>query len=315
MVVPRRLHCQVALMTRAASSFWRRHTEGWPLLVVAVGIALMSAVLVVPRPTPPARVLPSPRIDRQEQRRVLALSEERAARAHAEPLPYEVRAVGELLRRFGRAAAAGDQVASAALGGDLRRAAETARERQGDEALLLLRAVQGQLFLRALERWEASGAASPDDPELAELGGTFLATARASGWISGGRLILGRAERHTLFEIRWTDLVGLAKQGPLSPSLNQWRTYYGFLLRHPAGARDARDADQRRLDVAQALGRVDPEFYTSLARGMLQVRLGDHAAAARSLQGHLAAHPNGPWQLIARNQLATALVHLGAVPR
>jgi hypothetical protein len=291
---------------RAPSGRLTRHLEGWQLGAVSVGTAILAALLLVPHPTPPD-VLPLPQVDRAAQHREDAAEHARAEAARAEPLPFDVRTVGERFRRYGRASASGDEAATHAEWVELARAARAANAQYGSEPLARLRAVQGELFLGALGRWEASGKV---DDELVELGGDLADKARASRWLSGERrLVATEDERMTLFRIRWTHLTGLLKTHPLSPTLDDWRVYFRFLLEHPEG----RPGDcspssraQAQLRYVGALEKRDPEYPASLARGVLEYRLGAPARAVLAFQDYLAQAPYGSWHLRARNYLAAA---------
>jgi hypothetical protein len=216
--------------------------------------------------------------------------------------------VGEGIRQFGRRNARGE---------------DTAREQQDivthvkavheahDEALLLrLRAVQTQYFLAALRQFERDGKPSP---ELSELGGDFVARAQQAGWLSQGRTLLpDEATVRVLFHMRWSDLIGKGAAFPFAPTLNDWRTYYRFLLQHPphnarASEIAASGMHAARLRVAVALGRKDPDYPTELAQGYLLYQLGDAAAAASAYRRHLAKHQGGPYALLARNYLIYSL--------
>ena len=271
--------------------------------MVIVGAALLAALLAVPRPVEPD-LPPMPSVDRLEQRRSLEALEARARASRREPLPFDVRATGEWLRRYGAAIAAGDERTARSHLQAARSAAYGARRRHGDEALLRLEAVQNQLFRAALRRWEATAVASTD---LTELGGDFLQKARENGWLADdGRLDANRAERAVLFKMRWVELTGLEKDHPFLPTLNEWRAYYRFLLTKPPGRTDQERA-QRQLDYVTALSRKDPSFPAALARGVLLYRMADYPRAAVAFRAHLAAHPSGPWSLRARNYLAQTL--------
>jgi hypothetical protein len=302
---------------RPAPRSWRRHLEGWQLGVLTVGLAGFAALLVLPREVVPD-VLPVPQVDRREQQRTRAEELSRARFAARQPLPFDVRAVGEYYRRYGRAVADHRHEAASVLLRELRRSAQVAHQRHGDEPLLRLRALQTYFFVKALARWELSGQRTA---ELDELSGALLLEAERAGWVRPPRrLQLTAAERTALFRIRWMDLTGLRKAARLSPSLNDWRTYYRFLLEHPssgsAAAADAapcggeRSQALRQLGVVQALHRLDPSYPASLARGVLQYRMGAYLDAAESIRMHLSLHPRGPWQLRAQNYLAASLARV-----
>ncbi len=77
-----------------------RHFEGWQLAIVTVGIVLGVALFVVPRATEPD-VLPEPRVNWNDAERLADSDRQRVHSAEQNPLPYEVRGVGEAFRNFG----------------------------------------------------------------------------------------------------------------------------------------------------------------------------------------------------------------------
>jgi hypothetical protein len=289
----------------AADSGLSRHFEGWQLGLIAVGIALAGSILAVPRAAPPTEI-PVPRIDRAEQRRQQTSDTERANSAMLVPLPFDVRAVGETLRRYGSANAAHDEVGAKLELAELRRRIVDVRALLGDEPLLALRAVQTRLFQLALSRWESGVDA---DPELEELGGNFLPKARESGWTRGRRLVLSDAERSLMFRVRWVELAGLREQHAFAPTLEDWRAYYRFLIEHPeTGARSDPRADaSARLKYVDALARLDPEYPAKLARGVLMFELGRMPEAAEAFRAHLTSREQRRYALRAQNYLSAAL--------
>jgi len=284
---------------------WERHLEGWQLGFVVVGIALVCALLVVPRAAEPHSV-PVPFVDRREQSWNDQNDIQLVRAAYASELPFEVRTVGERLRRYGAAVAGKDHSRAAAELTQLREAVVTARAGHGDSPLVILRAVQTQLFLQALQCWEAGGRG---DAALRELGGDFLRTSRANGWISGRRLVLTQRERRVLFRVRWARLTGLDEEPPYAPTLNEWRTYYRFLLDHPELGRVRHRGgppEALLMSYVAALERLDPSYPALLARGILQYRTGQYAAAARSFRSYLDQHPEAVRRVWARSFLLAA---------
>jgi hypothetical protein len=277
----------------------RRHLEGWPLGALSVGIALLAAALGLPRPVQPD-ALPLPHVDGAEVEQAAAERLGLVAQAGVAPLSFEVRSLGELIREYGRATARGQTGAAAQHRARLPRLARSVKAAEGDRALRALKAVQTELFLRALLRWEASGRA---DSELIELGGDFITKARSCGWIHG-RLLMTTEERAVLFGVRWLTLLEL-DDGPLGPTQNEWRLYYRFLLAHPEGTASQSQADRvdRQLRTVAALAKRDPDYPAALAQGVLMFRRGDLAAAADAFRAYLSSATDGAWQLRARNYL------------
>lgn len=279
-----------------------RHLEGWQPGLVAVTIALLAALLGVPRPVAPD-VLPLPRVDVRELERSEAAARALARQALGEPLPFEVRAVGEAFRRFGAANAAqrtGDAEQQLL---ECRGLARGALARHGEEALERLQALQTEMFLDLSVRWERG---EDVEPALGELGGNFVEKAKSAGWLDGARhLRLTLAERRVLFKVRWADVTGLRDKPRLAPTANDWRLYYRFLLLHPEPSAAGRPAEQQ-LRYVPLVERIDPGYPGAFARGVLYYRLGAFAQAAAAFEGHLAGSQSGPWRLRARNHLVAA---------
>ncbi len=269
--------------------------------MILVGAALLAALLFTPaRAVPDA--IPLPEVDRVEQRRVRVEDDLLAEAAQREPLAFEVRAMGEHFRGYGKATHAGDPGHAAdareKLGALLRRSTDT-------DALRRLRAYQLRAFSIAVATWEATGTETID---LIELGGDFLARARGNGWVAGSRVLLDDDERRTLFKVRWAQIADSLREGPLSPTANEWRAYYRLLLEHPEGGTTPRAAaDRRRLAYLDAVERFSPNYPAVAARGMLLHRTGAHAAAVEAFRAHLARHPTGEWNLRVQNHLADAV--------
>ncbi len=281
----------------SARTGWRRHFEGWPLGLVVVGAAALTAALAVPRPVEPLLV-PPPIVDREQQRLELETERARSARAKA-GLPLEVRSVGEALRRLG-ASAVHSGTPLPQLSAQLRRLVGVAIERHGAERLLELRALQTELFSAALARRDEPDAAV--ERELDELGGGFFAALVARGWLESSA---DRREAEAAFRVHWAEALGLLQQHPYAPTLNEWRVYYRFMLSRPLGEGDARRRDAKlQLGYVAALAQHDRDYPARLARGVLLYQQGSFAEAAAELRAHLEQHPDGPWALRARNHLA-----------
>jgi hypothetical protein len=273
-----------------------RHLEGWPAGLAIVSAAALSALLVVPRRVEPDWV-PPPRIDRVEQQLSTQLEGARLSRARG-GLSLPARSVGEAFRRFGQANAAGN--AAELLSAQLRRLAQELIDQAGADALLDLRALQTELFVRAMQ---VSLDTQPT-AEQTELGGSLIALGRARGWFAPPPTGPSREELETLFHVYWADALALRRY-PFAPTLNEWRVYYRFLLSRPLRAGSERDQDlQLQLGYVAALARQDLDYPAHLARGVLLYQRGAAADAAAELQAHLEQHPDGPWTLRAKNYLA-----------
>jgi hypothetical protein len=279
---------------------WRRHLEGWQLLVVAGSIAVGAAVLAIPRAVAP-RELPLPALDRREQRRFEHTEADRMARAELKPLPYPVRAAGEAFRRFGAAeSASSDSATLEARQAEFAGSIAAARQRLGDEPVLALRAVQTALFARAVDALRDRGSTSRD---LLELGGSFAARGEATGWVLRGRVHLTMDEAACVFRVRWNKLAGVQDTRPFSPTLDEWRLYYRTFIRH------ASPESPEVGGYVDALIKLDPEYPALLARGILAYWDARFAEATELFAAHLSAHPTGPWRLRAQNYLLAAYAH------
>jgi hypothetical protein len=283
--------------TSSTKQDWRRHFEGWQLLAVAGSLAVVAALLAIPRAVAP-RELPLPTVDRRELLRFERVEADRLARAEKTPLPYLVRAAGDALRRFG-AAEAGRTDANTleARRADFSEAVRAARERHGDGLLLDLRAVQTALFVRAVD---GLGGRRAPDREALELGGAFVARGEEMGWMDGGRMRLETDEAACVFRVRWNSLAGVLETRPFSPSFNEWRLYYRALLGHtPPGSPEL-------SGYVDALVKHDSEYPALLARGIVAYWDNRFDEATELIAGHLARHPTGAWRLRAQNYLLAA---------
>lgn len=278
---------------------WQRHLDDLPLVVAAVGTAVLAAVLVLPRGAEP-ELLPLPDVDRGEIARLDAARAALAAAARASPLAFDARALGEALRRFGAAEAGGDPSA-VELGRELPLRAREARARAGDPALLALRAVQTELFVEAALRWEDGAEA---DAELRELGGTFSRRAGAAGLLSRGRVALSRSALAVLFELRWAGLTGLAREPAFAPPFDALRLHHRIRLAPPG--RDPLGDPAAAAAEVESVAALDPAYPAALARGVVALAAGRPAEAVPLLRAHLSDHPEGQWALRARNHLALA---------
>jgi hypothetical protein len=278
--------------------------EGIGVVAFVVGLTVIAAALAAPRATEPD-VLPLPLPDRGVLRRVMAESAARAEEARARGLSYDVRAVGEAIRRCGSATIEGQGVPDTAIG-DVRGAVRRALELSSEPGLRRLLALQTELFVAATHAFEKS-----ESPvalgELKELGGDFVAMAKQSGWLEGRRFVLDDAERAALFRVRWTELTGLRDKAAFAPTLDEYRAYYALYLRKLGGA--SRDRSERAFAVVRALEKRDPTYPGTFARGVLYYRAGLHQEAAEAFRAHLARHPDGPWTLRAKNHVLAALAH------
>lgn len=282
--------------SRAGLGF-ARHFEGWQAAGVTVVLVATSALLALPRGAAPD-LFPVPLIDVSEEAATRSRYAELADRAEREGLPFETRAVGDALRRLGRALGTRDADAEH-IGRVLDERMRAALGAGQVDALVRLRAVQLRLFLRAVSAQDWSKA--PSD-ELRELGGDLPERAAENGWSGPQGFVGSEDELATLFTMRWIELTYLREAEAFRPTLAEWRRYYRFLLLHPERAQ-GRERARLRLRYAEALGRRDHDYPAALARGCLLDQAGEKAPAAGQLSAFLAAPSSGAWTLRARNYL------------
>jgi hypothetical protein len=280
----------------------KNRSQGIGAAAFVVGLTVIAAALAAPRATEPD-VLPLPVPDRGVLESVRQKTEGRARAARASGLSYDVRAVGEAIRRCGAATVPGKGVPDPVIG-EVRLTVRLALERNSEQGLLGLLALQTELFVAATHAFEKSGKAGS---ELAELGGDFVAIAKENAWLEGRSLVLDDDERAALFHLRWTELTGLRSQPAFAPTLDEYRAYYALHLRKLGGA--GRERSDRAFAAVRALEKRDPRYPGAFARGVLYYRSGLFQEAADAFAAHLARHPDGPWALRARNHVLAALAH------
>jgi hypothetical protein len=266
---------------------------------------LAASLLAVPRAAPPG-VFPVPLLDVAELAVTRARNDELAAQAERDGLPFEVRAVGDALRRLGLSLSGGpedpehlrrlieERVQAALAAGQL-------------EALLRLRAVQGRLFVHAVREQHFG---EPASDELRALGGDFATRALRNGWAGPAGCLASDDELTTLFSRRWTELTRLREQPRFKATLAELRGYYRFLLLHPerGPGTDAAPIERAgmRLRYVEALARRDTEYPVELARGSLLAEMGMLPQSAQALSRQLAQPGRAVWNLRARNYLLYA---------
>jgi hypothetical protein len=297
------------------------------LALLPLGVALVFGVLLLPRAVVPEGV-PLPVADTRALARTAEGDAAAAERALRQPLPAAVRSLGSALRTFHTLEAA---QAEAAVLGSSRQAvdaqfAEAARE--GDDALLGLRAVQLEGFLEEVRRFEATGVESP---ELGALAGGFVRSMKSQDWCEGRALAAGPAVLRVMFKLMWNGFLGLDGRPSFAPTLDEQRALFAFYLGHPhpgsrardqveamrRGARDARDceaadsAERRaierwRLERIARLAAIDPTYPAAYARGVASYGAGSYEASAEAFRDWLHDHPDGPLTLRAQAFLRAA---------
>jgi len=295
-----------------------------------VALAGIVALLAVPRSVEPHE-LPLPSVDALQLRRIEQADDEAARAIVRSPLDVDVRAVGSLLRAFGKADATRDDAMLVQLRSRLTSAVIVARM-QGDAPLVHLRAFQTHAFLREVRRFVATGEVSSD---LVELGGSFADLLIRNDWCVGSTpcvMRMGEHAQRAIFKRRWNEISGVAG-GSFDLTLDEQRAFYEFLLRYPPPKADQTSAsgghrgfgakgaagDPKPQMFNQAvdgpyllrkvdeLSAIDPEYPRQFARGVIQFRTGDFRRAAESFALHLEVSPDGPWAIRAQNHLRASL--------
>jgi len=277
-----------------------RHFDAMAPAGVGVALVVVAALLAAPRATEPL-VLPLPEPHRSTIERARADDRARVEQVRKQGLSFAARSVGEALRRFGAAVAHKSADAPRLLEA-LRALAKNELHEDAGRPLLALRAVQTQLFVESTHEWERTGTVGT---ELSELGGDFVDLARRSAWFAGQTLVLDGEERALLFRMRWNELMALGAAPPFADTQDELRERYALLLRHPSGATPEERA-RHELGYVDAVEALDHDFPALFARGVLFFRAGAYEAAVDAFRAHLAAHPDGPWTLRAKNHLLAA---------
>jgi hypothetical protein len=298
------------------------------LSLVPAGVALVFGLLLLPRRAVPDSV-PLPIPDSRVLARTHAADAEFADRARREPLPAAVRALGSALRDFHTQEANGGDVGALGQARQAIDASLTDALPGGAAALLELRAVEMEIFVTEVRRFESSGAESD---ELKAVAGGFVRSMRNEGWIEGRRVAPGPSALRAMYKQMWNTFLGLDARPPFELLLDEQRALYAFYLLRPhaspamreaiasarrggrgPGAGPALDEAERiavetwRLDRISRISAMDPLYPAAYARGSANLRRGDRAAAATAFRDWLAEHPDGPLALRAQNYLRLAL--------
>lgn len=301
------------------------------LALIPVAAFVFVAPLMLPRSTPPDDV-PLPSLNERLLRDIEAADDARARHAKDERLPGDLLALGTAIRSLHGLSV--DPATSETAILEVRRELDDARADVGKresaiEELLTLRAVQLDGFLREVERFEATGEATS---ELHELGGAFVERMRDAGWVEDRRVLLTPSQRRVAFKLVWNAVVGVEGLAPFEPSLDEQRALYALYLSRPHPPEFQRDAldervrssrsratceraliDERRatemwrIEKIKRLGAIDPSYPTAFALGTAYYRAGRYDLSIDAYRAWLAAHPDGPYTLRAKNHLKASV--------
>ncbi len=292
---------------------------------MTVGAVLFA--LMIPRSAAPAEI-PLPIVDEQMLLKEEAADDALAARAKAEGLPSDVRALGTAIRDFNTQQTANADERSIAGARTAINVALATLGNHGNDSLVILRAFELSDFLGELHAFEHG---APPSAELAAVGGPFVARMTDAGWVDGNKILMDDHARRAAFKVAWNAILAVEDAPPFSLTRDEARALYLFYLRHPhVSERDRQAIDLSRknakteaacaslhtreehaleawrLDKLEKLGRVDPDYPLAYARGVAHYRMGSFDAAARDFEFWIDAHPDGAWTLRARNQLRGA---------
>lgn len=299
------------------------------LALVPVGVTVLVAALVFPRAVPPSEV-PLPLVDARSLADVERHDGELVARAK-KGLSDDTRLLGSAIRDFLSLQAS----PTPPTDGDVLRARDgvqraLVRARGTAPAEVeLLRAIQLDIFLRAIVDYERTGV---EPPELREVGGSFLKRMSDVGWVVDGKLLPSRSVRSTLFKLAWAQTAGVAGEPDFEPSLDELRELHAFYIRHPHASETRRRAiaearklakdrarcdelaaleraavEEFRLEKVKKLGALDPSYPTTFAQGVVLYRQGRFSASAEAFRDWLRTHPDGSLALRAQNHLRAAV--------
>jgi hypothetical protein len=299
--------------------------SGRSLALIPFCVALVLAALLLPRGAVPETV-PLPQLDGRVIEREIRADAERAAKARRTPLPPDVRALGSAIRTFNtREAQDAQDIDISDARADIDRKRLRVVDKDLDEELRALRAVQMEAFLGEVRRFERTGQVSP---ELEALGGTFVRRMRKVGWCVGHELVLSDLERRAAYKATWNTLIEVDKKPAFALSTMETRALYSLYFKHPHAPEPQRAAlalaraaapdleTCARIDDGEHAGAeawllpklneyaaIDPSYPLAIARGVALYQRHQYADAAHSFGKWLEAHPDGPWTLRARNYL------------
>jgi hypothetical protein len=304
--------------------------QGLGLALVPLTVVVLLIALMFPRAAEP-RDLPLPQIDSAQLAAVSARDAVALAQFDASGLSAETRELGSALRLLRGLPAASDDGAVEVARSRVTAAWRTAVAANGDDAIVLLMRVQRRGFLRALAEFSASGVESTD---LRELGGSFLPTLRAAGWLTAAGKVTPTAEElSVLYKMMWVSDAQVAPTDEFALRRDEQRLLFALFLRAPHApelvlrehrhlrettaltvdacrALDTKEHVEKqrwRLQKVRELAELDPEYPRDFALGIAAYQAGNAALAASSFRRWLDVHPDGPLTLRAQNYLAYTL--------
>lgn len=295
----------------------RSKLEGWQAGAVTVFVAMIMTSVVVPRTAVPHDVPPSS-LSPHEVVAIRARLEREGTVAASGELNHAVLVLEARFRAVGHAEAAEDDRRAAHWAGELTTAASSALLRHREE-VAALRTFLGREFSRRYLRRLRTG---HPDHELLELGGATLAEMVENGWLQRVEELPASADLvlSGLFARRF-NLMVVPQAAPLVPLDDQLeRAVFAYLMTHPPPARFAtapmeRASTQMKFVLGQidGLSKLEPDYPTLFAKGVVHYEAGQFEASASAFDGYLQKHPDGPYRLRAVNFLKAAVEETNAL--
>jgi hypothetical protein len=267
--------------------------EGWALVLPSVGLALVAAMIALPRGVEPKWV-PEPVVHPRELALQLRRTAGLAAQARTRPLPFALRELGEIYRRLGRTQYETAKPLAAIELEAWRSRVRTVQASVGSRPVLQLRALQCELLVAAIRHWQSSGVVGED---LVELGGDLVRVVQGSRWP------LSEAEHWALSLKRWTSLAGLSKHDEFNVGRDVELTQLHYFYEHPA---NGDDPFETRIRILKRYGDLDPTYPLDYGLGVLLALNGRIDGAVTFFARQLEQRRNAAFSLRARNHLIWA---------
>ncbi|MCH2108188.1 MAG: hypothetical protein MK135_02580 [Polyangiaceae bacterium] len=264
------------------------------MIVIAPGTFAVTA-----RPTTP-QFLPVP-LNQGKLKQRFNKDLKLARQAQAKSLPTNIRALGEEIRRFNYSP---PQQKRAHLDA-IEALVQDALLKKRIPELLQLRALQSQLFLQALHKWQV-----PQEPsvELLELGGKFSLVAQQSWRTAEGKWLATDAQLTSLFHEQWARTTGLRTRKTFQLSPQEAIDHYSFLLQLPPGFLSTLQVELAplRLSYIDQIGKNDPRYPRLFARGIVLLQANDTIGATNALEAYLKTSDHPDYEILAMNFLTSA---------
>lgn len=275
-----------------------KQLEGWQAGLLAVLVAWVVAILVVPRHVEPSEV-PLPRTEPRELtalRRGWVVQAERLERDDVGP---SVRSLGGRLRAYGRAEYEGHHKRVESAREALSLVARAALH-ESPEDVAALEARYSAAFVRASAIWIDRGVVTDD---LMELGGDAPAAFEQKGWKppAGGAAEDFDVVLRALYRKRFIALVG--NHPALAPPPEEALVLLRFLM---ARVDESPRGQAVLFDHIAEVEGLDPSYPAGYARGIVLFKLGRFEQSAAAFDAYLRSD-TGAYKTRAANYLRAAV--------